>query len=553
MNRKTKEKAVSLVEWVLIASVLVIMFLLIAGMEQKGGESAPGKLCRLDGWYYMEDGQKKEVELPADIRSKEAELVLYNDSLTRKSAGKMVTTRGAQYRLRVTWDDTVLYEYADTAFPRNAQMRSKLDCDAHLPVDLEGGTLALHYAGKAGETFRIAPVFLGGGAAVASYHFQQSLPNLAIVFLMAVMAFASITIALYLFYFKMSDRRFVDVAFFLLFCGIWCATDSSIVQLHSSLAPAVRVVNFYAFMVLSVPMLHFIRNTGEMKRYRSIDVLILLFYANAAAQGLLNYFGVFAFVDMLFVTHILLFAGVTTLGILLMRENHRKRSGEIRAILYAFVTVGASGLLAMLLYWLFEIPFYEVIFEVGILIFVGMLFGSIVTSMTRNIRFRIETLAYQRLALEDGLTGLPNRRAFDEFMREFQTKADTHADAALIFINLHQLRRTNNAFGYTAGNEMVIALAKCIEAAFGAIGKCFRLDGDEFCIVLQEPAFTEEELHERIRQEIDRHNNRNRYKITISWGFSYLRDQDGQLKSFSDWKYQTDQNMCGYAEEKKGL
>ena len=341
----------------------------------------------------------------------------------------------------------------------------------------------------------------------------------------------------------MFDRRFVDVAFFLLICGVWCATDSSIVQQHSTLAPVVRVVSFYAFMLLSIPMLHFVRNTGDMKKYRIIDIFIVLFYVNALAQGILNYFGVFEFVEMLFVTHLLLAAGVLVLSILLIKENKKQDDRERRTILFAFVMVGASGVLAMILYWLLEIPYYGAIFECGILIFVVLLFSSITATMAGNIKFKIETLAYQRLALEDKLTGMRNRRAFEEFLREFQPKAETYDNAALVFVNLNQLRKTNNSFGYNVGNEMVIALAKCMENVFGKNGTCFRLSGDEFCAILLNPVGTQEEWFARLYREVRMYNSNGRYKISIIKGCSYLRDEEGHLKTISDWKYQADQKM----------
>ena len=50
---------------------------------------------------------------------------MYNDGITDLDAGKVVTTRGAQYDLKIWLGDRPIYEYQDTTFVRNTQMKSK--------------------------------------------------------------------------------------------------------------------------------------------------------------------------------------------------------------------------------------------------------------------------------------------------------------------------------------------------------------------------------------------------------------------------------------------
>ena len=102
-----------LLETFLILAIASIFFSLVtslryAGVNTEGGE----RVTPLeDGWYYMKDGVKTEVQLPVTIDQSEAgPLTLYNDSLTQDAAGMMVTTRGAQYGLRISMGDQILYE-----------------------------------------------------------------------------------------------------------------------------------------------------------------------------------------------------------------------------------------------------------------------------------------------------------------------------------------------------------------------------------------------------------------------------------------------------------
>ena len=109
---------------------------------------------------------------------------------------------------------------------------------------------------------------------------------------------------------------------------------------------------------------------------------------------------------MLFITHLLLVIGVSILIWILIREYLKERSDELKTILVAFAMLAASGVLALVLYWLFKIPYYGNIYEVGIVIFVIVLICGLIITMTDNILYKAEIQAYQRMAKEDKMTGL---------------------------------------------------------------------------------------------------------------------------------------------------
>ena len=344
----------------------------------------------------------------------------------------------------------------------------------------------------------------------------------------------------------MDEKRFANISYFLFFCGCWFLTDSSTVQTFSGSSPVIRYLSFYAFMLLAIPMLHLVKNTGNMKEYRVIDYFIYAFYINAFAQSVLNYAGIVDLVDMLFVTHLLLAAGVVVLVILLWKEYQKENSKELLYILGSFGAVGSGGVLALLLYWILRISYYDVFFDVGIILFIVLLIRDLMIVSVNNFQFKTEMMVYQRLAKEDKLTGLKNRRAFDEMMEGLAMHASTYENIFLIFMDLNQLKEINDRFGHGVGDEIVIGAARCIEKAFQPYGECFRIGGDEFCAVLTNPALSEEELNSRLDQEIEIYNrgvNLGRMQLSIARGISSIRYEDGKLKSTGDWKREADLNM----------
>lgn len=96
-----------------------------------------------------------------------------------------------------------------------------------------------------------------------------------------------------------------------------------------------------------------------------------------------------------------------------------------------------------------------------------------------------EVLARQHLerqAFVDGLTGLGNRRAFDQLLA-----ATVQGGAGqLILFDLNDFKRVNDEQGHPAGDELLRAVARRLTHLYPA-GRTFRLGGDEFAVILPEP------------------------------------------------------------------
>lgn len=498
-----------------------------------------------DGWYTLEDGVRKSVTLPMAVRHGRGEaLVLYNDSLTQADAGKMLTTRGVRFGLRVALDGELLYEYTDESFPRNDQMKAKVDCDIQLPVDRTIGVLEVTYREEKAGEYVVAQFLIGSGSAVMWRHLMDSAMTIGIAFLFVVLSVIATGIAIYLHFARLEKKRFFDTAAFLFIGSVWFVTDSFLVQIQAPNPAAVCVVSFYAFMLLAVPMLYFIKHTADLGKYRVLDVLLGLFYVNAIAQGVLHQTLGIDFRDMLFVTHLLLVAGVGITSLLLGREYAQNRTRQIGMVLAAYVILGSSGILSLALYWILEIPYYGAIFEIGILLFVLIIIASIVMSMVENVHYRTEMQVYQRMMREDWMTGMANRLPFEDCLKEIQSNPVRYKNAALIFLRVNQLRITNDESGHAAGDKLILGAAKCISETFGKAGHCYRLEGDEFCVILEERGEGRDAWFKRLDLEIRKYNRNNSHWLSIARGWSDLSNEDGSWKTISDWKYDANSQLC---------
>lgn len=95
-----------------------------------------------------------------------------------------------------------------------------------------------------------------------------------------------------------------------------------------------------------------------------------------------------------------------------------------------------------------------------------------------------ETLT--RLSLQDGLTGISNRRYFDEFLeREWQRGRRAGSALAIIMADVDCFKAYNDSYGHQAGDACLKAVAGVLEATMKrAVDLVARYGGEEFVIVL---------------------------------------------------------------------
>ncbi|GJD61319.1 sensor domain-containing diguanylate cyclase [Methylobacterium frigidaeris] len=108
-----------------------------------------------------------------------------------------------------------------------------------------------------------------------------------------------------------------------------------------------------------------------------------------------------------------------------------------------------------------------------------------------------------RLAHTDGLTGLPNRRHFDEaFARAREEAARTGAPLSLILLDADRFKRYNDTYGHLAGDEVLRAIARVLQRQVREPEEAAcRIGGEEFAVLLPGASGREAAARaERIRQ-----------------------------------------------------
>ncbi|MEN9647111.1 MAG: hypothetical protein RL238_3780 [Actinomycetota bacterium] len=108
--------------------------------------------------------------------------------------------------------------------------------------------------------------------------------------------------------------------------------------------------------------------------------------------------------------------------------------------------------------------------------------------------------ALRSAALTDALTGLGNRRAFDQF-------ADVPVPAAVLMIDIDRFKQINDHHGHPVGDRVLRAVADALQASLRRADRAFRYGGEEFVAVVElDPHVSEHDaaraIGERVRAGI---------------------------------------------------
>ena len=104
-----------------------------------------------------------------------------------------------------------------------------------------------------------------------------------------------------------------------------------------------------------------------------------------------------------------------------------------------------------------------------------------------NRVLKIAVAELERVSERDTLTPLFNRRYFLTAIHHRMARFERHAErAAVVFIDVNQLKYINDSFGHAAGDFALMEIAKRLAGSIRATDVAARIGGDEFGLILDQ-------------------------------------------------------------------
>jgi diguanylate cyclase (GGDEF)-like protein len=175
----------------------------------------------------------------------------------------------------------------------------------------------------------------------------------------------------------------------------------------------------------------------------------------------------------------------------------------------------------------------------------NIVFGRMVVKAPHDVSARksqiypVTALLANQLTLlnrcaRDLLTGLYNRQALDDRLKEVFTHTEQHNKRRVIHqrvlavIDIDHFKKINDTYGHLYGDEILVLFSGLLKETFRAEDWLFRYGGDEFVIIMNDTSVSDAKaIIERLQQRVSGFKFPAVEKVTLSIGYTLIDHKAG--------------------------
>lgn len=279
------------------------------------------------------------------------------------------------------------------------------------------------------------------------------------------------------------DTGIAMLGVFSIFAGLWKISDMTSAPLLFPDSVLLAAITHIALPMMLLPYLFFLRTQFAQNRRRFWDFLCSACSLAFIAIVILQLTGIADLRQMLFLCHIMIIACIiSAIAVFLLEMRHMKFSFNLRITLGCCLLCLLGTIIDMLVYYYSGKSGNMVFCLLAFLIYVIFMGYISVKNAVQLIERGKEAKKYEQLAMHDQLTGLYNRAFYAHYLKKHNFQ---RSDCFIVMLDVNNLKQCNDTIGHACGDRLIRNSAKILEQAFLPNGKCIRLGGDEFCVLLR--------------------------------------------------------------------
>lgn len=477
-----------LIRWSFAAMVVVFLLVLMASQvfnTQLEGLQ-PSLAQRLDsGWSYLQDGELHALnKLPESLNMNDTNLTLHHAMTPEMQGDQEVLALHTFYTAVTVWaDDHLLY----TSPPEQAKVPSA--CWHFVPMsncqDATSLTLRLDsYQGY--DTFLLgAPLLDTAGTIQFTLMYENRGVILFGIICFLLTLVLLICAALLRSWHSPASLQMLPLAAFVFLSGLWVLLDAQVFAMYGGNIALQYFLGYAAFFLLPAPYLLYVRLvTSDF--HRSLTVLLFATLANVVLALILRMTGMLPLIEIsLLIVHTLIIAAIIVSTLAFWRTVVQRREKQLRVTFIGMIIIYICVLVSLVFFYrgLFVTTNTSVLYTLGLSILLLCMAFDAIALFGRLRRQKDVVEGYRRLALEDSMTSLSNRNAFQ--LHWSALLAQPPAALAIVVFDVDNLKQINDRLGHQSGDDAIDVAAHLIRTEFESIGSCYRTGGDEFEVFVE--------------------------------------------------------------------
>lgn len=400
-----------------------------------------------------------------------------------------------------------------------------------------------------GYTESIPTFYLGTIPACISKVIEENLFSFILCVIILCIGVFMVIYWIYIRFHMPIKLNLLHLGVFAICLSVWSANESLFTTLLLRNNLITSYMAFISLMMLPLPFAFFVRAYYEDDS-KIWDIFCIINVIQIFLCLFLQLFKIADLRETLWTTHVMISALLVivlsvSINLLRTRKNSASVKMHLLCISICTLTLGID-----------LIAFYVGVWDnnsfgrIGFILYVILIGISSTKESTELMKLGRKADTYQHLAYTDLMTKMSNRTAFHRDFKIFSSSPD---DMGVIILDLNNLKQINDTLGHNIGDEYIINSAKIISNTFANVGKCYRVGGDEFVVIIEKASHFDFLYYFNLMEwSVDSYNARQKdIHIQIAYGYAiYNPDFDDKLNDTYD---RADKNMYNNKKEKKRI
>jgi diguanylate cyclase (GGDEF)-like protein len=278
---------------------------------------------------------------------------------------------------------------------------------------------------------------------------------------------------------EFSKRPFAYVGIFLAVVGIWETTETGYLQFLKFDMYTVQIVNLLTFGFIPLLVIMALKYTNFLKYYfKRLFYINVIIYAVYVALQLLE-------ISDMHQTLWLIQLSMVIDSIFIFWDTKRYYDEQEDKGSFIYIMITYSMVFFAIIIDLYRIYIYPDSYNgyatrIAMVLFIVLMAVIIVQRSLAAERKNIERETMINMAYTDILTGIKNRRCFEE---DAEKLADAKKSFNIVAIDMNNLKMINDELGHKFGDEALIKVANALRIFENYGEECYRMGGDEFEVI----------------------------------------------------------------------
>lgn len=337
----------------------------------------------------------------------------------------------------------------------------------------------------------------------------------------------------------LNGRMLLYLGLFSILFGLWSFEETDAAVLMFTNRASASVATYIFLMLMGIPTILFVREFTQIRDKYVWKILCLLSVIDFVVCVGLQAAGIKAFKETIgFTQGVLVCAVLYLLGSIIYKICRHQFEHTMVVNLAGMALLVASMMIDLACYYS-GIHDTDRFGRIGFFLFTLLLGGQVAINTLHIIDRGRKAQIYRELAITDTLTGQLNRNAYGMELE----KAEKLENVMIVTFDLNNLKQCNDTLGHMCGDKYIIKSAEIIQKVFSEYGSCYRIGGDEFCVIIEDAANCPiETLKEKLIEE-QKEQNKVLTDITIQIACGYAAFDSGRDADLEATRCRADEMM----------